>query len=199
MRRVREDWVARHARFLQFPIFSTYVFALFFPWTFAYYSSFVGSLSASIWVPFPSILASFVEHKSSIAFPWIRYICWHQFLCFLDTFSVHALNLQTSKNRCFSNEFKCFYTSGQHDFWYFSWYLSIPVLAFFLALWHRAWVHLGILSGIVFNFWGVRIWDVFGVRYFYFVYWFCIKNGSQNATKSVTGCRRARAFVPVAI
>ena len=77
---------------------------------------------------------------------------------------------------------------------------SIPVLALIVyAFWHRFWMHFGIHSGTIFELLGLRIWDVLGVRYFHSFYEFYIKNGSQNATKSVTGCQAAAAPVPVTL
>ena len=74
---------------------------------FTYCSSLFGSFSAWFLNPFPIVLTSFVEHKSSIVSPLMLVWLLGSIDVFLTPFYVHALNLQTFKKNCYI---------GKHDF-----------------------------------------------------------------------------------
>ena len=133
-----------------FDSFSTYLFALFFQYIFAFYSSFCWFILASIWDPFPTISTSLAEHEFSIVFPLILIWFWLQLWCFLDTFFYSRPQPENIEKLLRSQWIFMFLHFRKTSS--FSWYFSMPVLAldlnpFWYYFWHR------------FEFWGVRIWD----------------------------------------
>jgi len=106
---------------------------------------------------------------------------WPNFRWFFDDFPVRAFTSDETSRTLFLNNSIVFCAQNQgftlsvkHEFSWFSWSFSIPVLAsIFDAFWHRFWLHFGSLLALIFN--AFRDWflNVFSIT-------FLMENGSQK-------------------
>ena len=116
-------------------IFSSLFSHRFLEWFLMDFGSIFGSLFGWVFI----FWLSFFEHvfciDFSLNFGW-NLVSFLMFFWYL--YRSHMQPSKSSKNQSFSNEFQWFHSSEKHDFWWFPWSFSIPVLAlFFDAFWHR--------------------------------------------------------------
>ena len=99
---------------------------------------------------------------------------WPNFRWFFDDFPVRAFTSDETSRTLFLNNSIVFCAQNQgfalwekHEFSWFSWSFSIPVLAsIFDAFWHRFWLHFGSLLAFNFHVFSRSIFEWFFRWYF---------------------------------
>ena len=144
---------------------------------------------APFWAPLLMIFYVFCITFPSMDFALICHWFWYgfgsHFWWFFDDFPVRAFTSDETSRTLFLNNSIVFCAQNQgftlsvkHEFSWFSWSFSIPVLALiFDAFWHRFWLHFGSLFASNFMF--------FGDGFLYsFLNGFFMENGSKREPKS---------------